>query len=191
MFELYFGIFWLCFTIPIGLVLIIPLVLSGAWFLLIPFSLYFVIMGGTGILLLRKGIQHAKRNKTTDMLGTLVYGIILDMGPTGNYINNCDELKARVALLTDDGGHTTCEEVVGTHPLYDIGQIIVVQYYQDDINFKGCADMHEIPIEVKDKLLDIYDKYSLNHATKDFHVPQRDSGYIVKESDNVVTTYNY
>lgn len=190
MFELYFGIAWLCIVIPIGVSTAIPCILLKDWGGVLLVLVWFVIMGGVGFIFLGKGLQYIKRKKEIDTLGDLAYGIIVNMVPTGKYVNNLDVLKAKVALLTDDGGHAICEEDVGTHPVYDIGQIIVVQYYQDNINFKGCADMHAIPVNVKNKLLSIYDKYNTGCSNRKPCIPEINSNYTV-EDDNVITTYNY
>ena len=152
MFELIFGGAFtsmaLLFTIVIlgvGLFGGEPALLLGLLFLL-PFW-------AVGISFLKKGIRKRRIDKETQKFGRDTFALVLKFTDSGCYVNDCPVWNAHFLVLTEYGVQQF-KERVGTNPQFDIGDIVAVKYYNNDINVGARVHATMVPEEIRRLLLD-------------------------------------
>lgn len=134
------------------------IIFSGFWMLVLVFMTFVSLRDGdfstiiflipfwaAGVWLLLAGIKKLVVNAKTNINGTLSYGVIVDFSETGAYINDYPVWNAHVKAITEHGLVREFKEVVGTKPTVDIGDIVSIKWYQDDINIIERVSRYEIP----------------------------------------------
>ena len=152
MFELIFGgvftFMALLFTIVmlgVGLFGGEPTLLLGLLFLL-PFW-------AVGITCLKKGIRKIRIDKETQKFGRDTFALVVNFTDSGCYVNACPVWNAHFLVLTEYGVQQF-KERVGTNPQFDIGDIVAVKYYNNDINVGARVPVAMVPEEIRRLLLD-------------------------------------
>ena len=155
MFKLIFGLIWIAMTTPIFLYSfhsfnIQEIDPSFSMIMLATYALFELV----GIIIFISGLKTILKDKKTSKNGTICYGIISDLKPTGSYINEKCELKAVVRFINPiTNEEETKEEIVGFNEnKYPIDSYVVCKYYNGDINIEDLASPNEIPDKIKNYL---------------------------------------
>ena len=107
---------------------------------------------GVGITFLVKGFQMILKNRKTAKHGKKAYGIILDILPSGSYVNGRPEMKADV-LVHDGFVSDVYSEVIGFDRYkYNINDYLIVKVHEGDINVVEKIDQAHIPANILEKL---------------------------------------
>lgn len=144
-FELSFALLWLGMCTFFSVVMVAGEAMSMMVFL-IPFWL-------AGFVVLAKGIKRAKADAATKKHGQQSYGLVVDFSDSGAAVNNHPVWNAHVLVSLGNGCSRVFVEEAGTHPKYDVGDFLLVKYYQNDINILDRASKYAIPEHVKECLL--------------------------------------
>ena len=132
MFNLKFGIFWTLFIAIFtwgmfytdGYIELEPLLFL---------SVFWII----GISFIVSGIKIVYRDKQTELNGDFCYGRLIDIMPTGSYVNDVPELKADFLVVVPGSGEIRLmTEIIGfaNKVFYDIGDYFELKIFIDDIN---------------------------------------------------------
>ena len=158
--DLIFGIVWtsittLCF-IPFFISLFASKSFSGpsALFVFLFFALFYSI----GIWMLTRGIKKIKKDKATEKNGIYTYGKVIRIGRTGTYVNGCPELKAKIATyIPQERRAIDFDEIIGFAPAkYNIGDYLILQYYDGDVNIIEKTMPNNLPIDQKEMIDSLY-----------------------------------
>ena len=150
-FYLIFGILWTAITAFITTVFIVASGViqanlnaaseypSDVNAVLIPVLGFMSIFWIIGIIMLTVGIKKEKRDKKTEQYGEECYGKIMNVYPSGTYVNNRAEFKADFKIyITSERMIKTISETIGFNPVdYPINGYVKVKYYENDINVES------------------------------------------------------
>lgn len=170
MFELIFGLIWtvasvLCAVMMYGnhemTIMINDEVVSRAEFnsLLWPklFIGAFIVIG---IVFLIIGLKKLMTNALTATVGTLAYGLIVDIYPSDCYVNDNPVLNADVLVVDKNDVLKLHTESIGLdYDKYNTGDFVQVKYYKNDVNIICLSHPKEIPEHIRIKLNDKYKSY--------------------------------
>lgn len=150
--ELIFGVICLIAVVPMSL----PFILAQPS-MIIFFSIFYIV----GICLVVKGAKRVKKDNDTDKKGEICYGRIIDIVPTGVYVNDRQEYKAVVHFYIPSlNKDEILEEVIGfEYYKYNVGDYYKLKYYNKDINFVNKVEISEVPQNV----LNFSDNISMNN----------------------------
>ena len=163
MFKLIFGLIWTAFSVFIafmmygnvaGTITVNGEVVSQAKFnsMLWP-KLFIGLFIIVGLILCFSGIKEIFTNMQTNKLGVENYGVIIDLRPSGSYVNGKSELKAEVAVYIDDYNIESYEEIIGFDRLkYKPGDYVKVKHHNKDINIIEKINEDYLPMEIKEVL---------------------------------------
>lgn len=163
MFKLIFGLIWTAFSVFIafmmygnvaGTITVNGEVVSQAEFnsMLWP-KLFIGLFIIVGLILCFSGIKEIFTNMQTNKLGVETYGVIIDLRPSGSYVNGKPELKAEVAVYINDYNIESYEEIIGFDRLkYKPGDYVKVKHHNKDINIIEKINEDYLPIEIKEVL---------------------------------------
>lgn len=155
MFELIFGLVWTAFTILVGAAFGTSMSSNGvsannnSFFVLGVLFLFIAV----GIFLIIKGAVKLFKNSQTNKYGVERYALIEDVVPTGSYLNNKPELKAKMCVVMKYDETEEFEEVIGFNPICDVGDFVLVKQYNGDVNIIKVLTENEIPYDKKEILL--------------------------------------
>lgn len=171
MFELIFGggftLIALIFT-----VVILGIGLFGGEPALLLVLLFLLPFWAVGIVFLRKGVQKIKRDKETQKSGRDSFALVMQFTESGSYVNGYPVWNAHFLVLTEYGVKKFIESV-GTKPRFDIGDIVAVKYYNNDVNIG--ARMHEsmVPYDVRKLLMDSI-PFEFGEKIEDYKIQNQD-----------------
>lgn len=155
MFKLIFGSMWM-FIVVICTVVFFSAFSFGSGYGSIPifFVLFISIFWIIGLYFLISGIKQIVRDRKTENLGEECFGKILNVYPSGTYINNIPELKADISVyIPSEGKVEIVSEILGIKGYnFPQGSIFKLKYYEGDVNIIKRADEYEVPSNVLDML---------------------------------------
>lgn len=177
MFEIFFGLIWTAISLFICLAFYAGsggVTVNGVWVPQEEFNvmlwpkLFMGVFIVIGVVIFCTGVKKVIKNAMTSKRGDEVFGLIVDMVPSGTYINDIPVLNAKVVVVTLSGEVRTFLEEVGTNPMYDIGQYVFAKHLNDDINLTGYADGNVIPESIRTSLDNVAQKYIKRPSYDDY-----------------------
>lgn len=165
MFRFKFGLIWTLFTsIIFGFVIFVPADERNGAEMSFGLGLFFLLFEAIGIFMLVSGIKQILKDKKTSKYGIEAYGRILRIFPTGASANGVPELQAEIGTYIPDTGETReFTEITGFKPLYDVGDYLLLKYYEDDVNIVQRLEKNEVPVH----FLEIINSKYLTKIDKD------------------------
>lgn len=114
-----------------------------------------------GICLLIRAITKIIENKKTDTRGIETYGLIIQTKPSGSYINDVPVMTGAFATVIDNNVRIIWESVGLDCKNGNVGDCMVVKYYNNDINIVAPITYEYIPMEAQNLLNPFYEKIKL------------------------------
>jgi hypothetical protein len=171
MFDLFFGLFWCAMCGVMTFIFYgtdMPIEFNGILMEHDKFMstsiphIFTAIFWIIGLWLLSSGIYKTVRNMRTSVYGDETYGIIVDIKPSNNSINDRPVLEATVALLDGNAVIELTESIGVGQNKYATGDLLRVKCYKNDINILDTIARSEVPSYA----LEILDTQYLN-----YHIP--------------------
>ena len=151
MFLFKFGLAWTAFSLAIFFICLA----GGAWEGILFIGIFIAI----GFWMIANGYKQIKKDRDTDKYGKFTYGRILNISPTGSYVNNNPELKASV-LFVKDGLDYVYNEIIGfDQNKYRSGQYVKIKHYNDDVNILGVVSEQSIPYDTVAQINEFYESH--------------------------------
>lgn len=185
-FYLIFGILWTAITAFITITFIVASRIiqadlnaaseypSDVNAVLIPVLGFLSIFWIIGIIMVIVGIKKEKRDKKTEQYGEECYGKIMNVYPSGTYVNNRPLFKADFKIyIPSERVVRTISEEVGFNPVdYPINGYVKIKYYDNDINVESVISKNFVPttiFEMLDSNVQVFEKnikYENNNPIK-------------------------
>lgn len=118
-------------------------------------KLFFGAFFAVGIFFIIKGIRKILEDGRTEAYGEETFAQLIDLFPTGFFINGIPEIKGVFCVYMPLENTTEIiNEVVrfDNALIYPIGSFFIVKYFNGDINIQKKISVGEIPNEIKEKL---------------------------------------
>ncbi len=151
MFHFKFGLAWTIFTtIVFALCIFIPGDVRGGVDLDVPLALFFLVFEAIGIYFTYSGLKQIMADRRTEKYGEFIYGKIIDIIPSGSSENGMPEMQAKIlAYVPGEMSARIFEEIIGFDiGEYEIGQYLVLKYYNNDVNFHLIINKEKVPINI-------------------------------------------
>ena len=149
MFNFKFGLAWTAFMVVFTLG-----VCSSGEGIGLGLILFLGLFWAIGIGVMVSGIKMIYKDRQTEINGDFCYGRMINLSPTGCYVNDVPELKADFLVLLPEGNIRLMTEIVGmAHKIsYVIGDYFELKIYNDDINIVGQIQKEHMPAQVLEAL---------------------------------------
>ena len=142
MVNIFVGLFFVFITVPFW----VTLIETKAYFVLLFVGIFDVV----GIWLFYKGFSKLVRDIRTRKNGVETYAQLMNIFPSGTYVNDVPELKGTFKVFNPDTYQTdNVDEILGVGAFkYHEGQVVKVKYYNGDINILNITDINEVPGDI-------------------------------------------
>lgn len=112
-----------------------------------------IILMMMGIYLILTKIIKIIKDYLTNVNGEECYGLIIDIYPNGNHINEKNEYNASLMIYIPNSDSTEfIDEVIGFNEYkYTKNTFVKCKYYKKDINIIEEVEEQTIPLEIQDK----------------------------------------
>ena len=163
MFELFFGLIWTAISIFMAFMFYgnsggtitvngIPTSQEDFNAMLGP-KLFLGVFILVGVIMIVLGLRKIIRNIATSTHGREIYGLIVDVCPSGTTVNGRPQLQADVLIVEEDASIGRYSEAIGFDwNKYRHGDFVKLKHYRKDINILEKANEYSVPLYIKDVL---------------------------------------
>ncbi len=149
MFELVFGLIWTAFSL-----LFVVIAFSAGGISALPVLGIMGIFIAVGVFLIVRGGKQVVKDYKTKKNGDEVYGMVIEICPSGASVNDRPIMNADVVIAEVHGGVGVYTDTIGTdRNKYRIGDFLIVKHYDDDINIVSRVDEDMVPEDIRIRIM--------------------------------------